>query len=48
MKKTIFILIIVGITLGLLAQTEGGGIPSFSPGAVYQYSCSSKSSLNLT
>jgi len=38
MKKTIFILIIVGITLGLLAQTEGGGIPSFSPGAVYQYS----------
>ena len=38
MKKTIFIIIIVGIALGLLAQTEGGGVPSFNPGAVYQYS----------
>ena len=38
MKKTIFIIIIVGIALSLLAQTEGGSVPSFNPGAVYQYS----------
>jgi len=28
----------VGIALSLLAQTEGGSVPSFNPGAVYQYS----------
>ena len=38
MRKTILIIIIVGITLSLLAQTEGSGVSSFNPGAVYQYS----------
>ena len=38
MRRTIFIIIIIGIALNLLAQTEGSGTPSFNPGAVYQYS----------
>ena len=39
MKRTIFIVIIIGMALGLLAQTDGGGgVPSYNPGAVYQYS----------
>ena len=38
MRRTIFIVIIMGMALGLLAQTESSGISSFNPGAVYQYS----------
>ena len=38
MRRTIFIVIIMGMALGLLAQTESSGVPSFNPGAVYQYS----------
>lgn len=38
MKRTIFIIFIMGLALGLLAQTEGGSVSSFNPGAVYQYS----------
>ena len=38
MRRTIFIIIIMGLALGLLAQTESSGVPSFNPGAVYQYS----------
>lgn len=38
MRRTIFIIIIMGMALSLLAQTEGSGVPSFNPGAVYQYS----------
>ena len=38
MKRTIFIIIIVGITLSLLAQIESSGFSSYNPGAVYQYS----------
>ena len=38
MRRTIFIIIIVGIALSLMAQTEGSGVSSFNPGAIYQYS----------
>ena len=38
MRRTIFTIIIVGIALSSIAQTEGSGISSFNPGAVYQYS----------
>ena len=38
MKKTIFIIFLAIIALGLWAQTEGRSIPSYNPGAVYQYS----------
>jgi len=38
MRKTIIIVVLLGIALSLIAQTEGSGISSFNPGAVYQYS----------
>ncbi len=38
MKRTILIIIIIGMSLSLWTQTEGGSISSYNPGAVYQYS----------
>ena len=38
MRRTILIIIIVGMALSLIAQTEGSGVSGFNPGAVYQYS----------
>ncbi len=38
MRRTIFIIIIVGMALSSWAQIEGGSISSYNPGAVYQYS----------
>lgn len=38
MKRTLLIIIIVGMALSLYAQTEGSSVSSYNPGAVYQYS----------
>ena len=38
MRKTIFIIFLLILGLNLWAQIESSGIPSYNPGAVYQYS----------
>ena len=38
MRKTIFIIFLLILGLNMWAQIEGSSIPSYNPGAVYQYS----------
>ena len=38
MRRTILIIMIVGMALSLIAQTEGSGVSGLNPGAIYQYS----------